>query len=93
MITVARHSSEKISSGKIFLALVTGLALLGLDFGLSNFLMNIFYDLPNSRNQEYEGGSTFHPQPDFYINSCFTADQIGVKLMARACYDPKAAPE
>ena len=59
-----------MSSTKVVLALVTVLAAVGLDFGLSNFLSHVLLDLPNGRKQEYEGpqdGSTlFRPRLTSY---------------------------
>ncbi|KAI0076651.1 hypothetical protein K474DRAFT_1597625 [Panus rudis PR-1116 ss-1] len=71
---VARHNSERYSNTKILLAFVSLLAVIGIDFGISNFISRLLIDLPNSRTQEYE------------------ADVIGLKLMSKACFDPRAAP-
>ncbi|KAF7791990.1 hypothetical protein EIP86_003017 [Pleurotus ostreatoroseus] len=73
--TVARHASERVSSAKIGLAVISLLALMGLDFGLSNLVSTLLLELPNGRKKELE------------------ADQIGLRLMSKACYDPRASPE
>ena len=55
---VARHSSERYSYVKVFLAVGLLLEALGLEFGLARLLTTYFMDLPNSRTQELEGTSS-----------------------------------
>ncbi|KAI1789854.1 hypothetical protein LXA43DRAFT_1151231 [Ganoderma leucocontextum] len=49
---VARHSSERYSSMKVFIFLASLLDYVGIPF--SSAITRIMYDLPNSRTQEYE---------------------------------------
>ena len=56
---VARHSSERYSSVKVFLFLASLLDVIGIPF--SSALTSLLYELPNSRTQEYEGRSS-HPR-------------------------------
>ncbi|PIL32539.1 hypothetical protein GSI_05242 [Ganoderma sinense ZZ0214-1] len=49
---VARHSSERYSSVKVFIALASLLDFIGIPF--SDAITRLMYDLPNSRTQEYE---------------------------------------
>lgn len=92
---VLRHMSERTSSVKIFLVLAGILSIIGLDFSLSKMLTSLVYELPNSRKHELEGASP----PLLFISECRTclnaaglADMVGLKFMAKACYDPAAAP-
>ncbi|KAI0721774.1 peptidase family M48-domain-containing protein [Fomitopsis betulina] len=71
---VLRHASERTSSFKILLVLLGALSIIGLDISLSQTVLELLYELPNSRKKELE------------------ADKVGLKLMAKACYDPAAAP-
>lgn len=54
---LARHSAEKVSGYKIFMALGFLLNVLGFDFGLSQIALNLLLSLPNSRKLETEGAS------------------------------------
>lgn len=68
------------------------MSVIGFDFGISQALSKLVYDLPNSRKQELEGmEAMWHVQPN--IAYTYVADAIGIKLAAQACYDPRAAPE
>ncbi|KAF5378075.1 hypothetical protein D9615_007517 [Tricholomella constricta] len=51
---VARHSAERISSQTITFTLLFMAQLLGLDFGMSNAVQSLLFQLPNSRTQELE---------------------------------------
>ena len=55
---MARHASERVSSAKIGLAVISLLALMGLDFGLSNLVSTLLLELPNGRKKELEGHIT-----------------------------------
>lgn len=68
-----RHSGERMSFMKVFIGLAIALQAVGIDFGLSNALMKVVLELPNSRKAEYE------------------ADQVGMDVAARACFDPAEA--
>ena len=50
-----KHSAERMSYMKIFFILSLALQTLGIDFGLSQSLIKVVLDLPNSRRSEYEG--------------------------------------
>lgn len=90
---VARHNSERYSATKVFIAIAYLLEILGLDFGLARILTTLLLDLPNSRTQELEGLRLEFPNELGFDIRCMTADKIGLKLCARACYDPRSAPE
>ncbi|GAA5955262.1 hypothetical protein JCM8115_001897 [Rhodotorula mucilaginosa] len=51
---VARHSAERMSGMKVFYGLALLLASFGIDMGLSQFLLQYVYSLPNSRKNETE---------------------------------------
>ncbi|KAF8057445.1 peptidase family M48-domain-containing protein [Lyophyllum atratum] len=51
---VARHTAERISSQTITISLLFLAQLLGLDYGISNIVQNLLFELPNSRTQELE---------------------------------------
>ncbi|KAF8259043.1 hypothetical protein EI94DRAFT_1752577 [Lactarius quietus] len=72
---VARHSAERYSYSKIFIAMAWLADLIGLPSGIGRLATTLLMDLPHSRKQEYE------------------ADKIGLKLSAKACFNPTAAPE
>ncbi|KAH9054686.1 peptidase family M48-domain-containing protein [Lactarius vividus] len=77
---VARHSAERYSYSKIFIAMAWLADIIGLPSGVGGLATTLLMDLPHSRKQEYEGSYLFH----------FT---IGLKLSAKACFNPTAAPE
>ncbi|KAH9475558.1 Mitochondrial metalloendopeptidase OMA1 [Psilocybe cubensis] len=52
---VARHSAERLSAQTIAWTFLLGLAVLGIDMGITDFVQKLFVDLPNSRTQEHEG--------------------------------------
>jgi hypothetical protein len=56
--TVVRHSGEKMSSMKVFGALVLLLEILGLDIGVSRVGLTLLMTLPNSRKMESEGDAS-----------------------------------
>jgi len=69
-------------------------SLLDLDLIFGNMLSKYLLELPNSRTQEVGGDSQplecfFSPHDWWHLS----ADLIGLQLMSRACYDPRAAPE
>ncbi|KAH8986768.1 peptidase family M48-domain-containing protein [Lactarius hatsudake] len=72
---VARHSAERYSYSKIFIAMAWLADIIGLPSGVGGLATTLLMDLPHSRKQEYE------------------ADKIGLKLSAKACFNPTAAPE
>lgn len=91
--------AERYSYGKIFIALAWLAEVIGLPSGLGGVMTTLLMDLPHSRTQEYEGlclllfllakrccGSN---------KRCYlpVADKLGLKLSAKACFDPTAAPE
>lgn len=85
--------SERTSSFKIFLVLLGALSIVGLDLSLSQTVLQLVYELPNSRKHELEG--VFPPlrvEHWTYLTATGLADKVGLSLMARACYDPAAAP-
>ncbi|EIM23031.1 hypothetical protein WALSEDRAFT_43962 [Wallemia mellicola CBS 633.66] len=49
-----RHAGERMSFGKIFVALGLGLQAMGIDFGISHALFKLILELPNSRKAEHE---------------------------------------
>lgn len=49
-----RHSGERMSFMKVFIAVGLALQAVGIDFGLSHALMKVVLELPNSRKAEYE---------------------------------------
>ena len=55
LLSVARHSSERYSTIKVFWAAGIVLNTLGLDFNLARILTTYLMELPNSRMQELEG--------------------------------------
>lgn len=91
--TVARHTAERISSQTVVVGLLFLFsALFSLDLGISNMVQTLLFELPNSRTQELEGNLVDW----IHMLSLFTlilADRIGLSLMSRACFDPRAAPE
>ncbi len=90
---VARHAAERISSQLIGINLLIILALAGLDMDLSRVVGKLLLELPNSRAQEREGICEFTQNLSFTDWSADPADYIGLRLMAKACYDPGAAPQ
>lgn len=92
-LTVARHNSERYSSVKVIIFLAYMLEILGIDFGAARIATTLLLDLPNSRKLEYEGVS-IHDSICTVVNAIFgVADQLGLGICARACYDPRASPE
>ena len=67
--------------------------VLGLDIGISNALPKYLLQLPNSRAQELEGDVIPTLQNAGTNIYCFLADAIGLRLAAKACYNPGAAIE
>jgi hypothetical protein len=70
--------------------------MIGLPNGFGNILTTLLMELPHSRQQEYEGlylflldGRKVHQQS---VYPTLLADKIGLKLSAKACFDPAAAP-
>jgi hypothetical protein len=70
--------------------------MIGLSYGFGNILTTLLMELPHSRKQEYEGSCFFplhrykrHQQSGLPIP---LADKIGLKLSAKACFDPTASP-
>jgi len=88
---VARHVAERYSSMKVFLAFATLLEVLGLDYGIARLLTTFLLDLPNSRKQELEGSQVSLVYTWKFLTTCL-ADVIGLRLSAKACYNPEAAP-
>ena len=76
---------------KVLLAFATLLEVLGLDVGIARLLTTFLLDLPNSRKQELEGALVYQCITSNVDRSCL-ADVIGLRLSAKACYDPDAAP-
>jgi Zn-dependent protease with chaperone function len=89
---VARHTSERYSSMKVLIAFATLLEVLGLDVGVAKFLTTYLLELPNSRTQELEGSQVDRLLVYKFLIPCL-ADVIGLRLSAKACYNPEAAPE
>ncbi|KAI9569522.1 peptidase family M48-domain-containing protein [Boletus coccyginus] len=75
---VARHASERYSSAKILIFLAILLQAVGIDYGVARMLNYLLFKLPNSRTQELEGKN---------------ADTLGMRIAARACYNPQSAVE
>jgi metalloendopeptidase OMA1, mitochondrial len=88
---VARHNAERYSYLKVLFLTSILLEFLGLDFGLARLSTTLLLDLPNSRTHELEGLSSCITRSMTLI--IFTADKIGLKLTAKACFDPKAATQ
>lgn len=76
---------------KVFLAFATLLEVLGLDYGIARLLTTFLLDLPNSRKQELEGPRVSQTVAWKSLTTRL-ADVIGLRLSAKACYDPEAAP-
>lgn len=74
---LARHSAEKLSFAKILLAAQMTLALFGVD---PAFVFNRFM-------------TNFMMMMPFSRKCETEADNIGLQLMAQACFDPKEAIE
>ena len=89
---VARHNAERYSSMKVLLGFATLLEVLGLDIGIARLLTTFLLDLPNSRKQELEGSQVFEVVAWKFLTTC-SADVIGLRLSAKACYSPEAAAE
>lgn len=53
--SVARHSAERLSAQTVAWILLVGLAVFGIDMGMTDFFQRLFMELPNSRTQEHEG--------------------------------------
>ncbi|GAA5972663.1 hypothetical protein JCM11641_002964 [Rhodosporidiobolus odoratus] len=51
---VARHSAERMSGMKVFYGLALLLSTFGIDFGISQVLLQLVMNLPNSRKNETE---------------------------------------
>ena len=66
--------------------------IVGLPSGIGGLATTLLMDLPHSRKQEYEGSYPFHSAV-LLLNVLFAADKIGLKLSAKACFNPTAAPE
>jgi|SRR6266404_9657045 len=88
---VARHTAERYSYSKIFIAMAWLADLIGLPSGIGGLATTLLMDLPHSRKQEYEGSYPFFHC--YLANVAHTADKIGLKLSAKACFNPTAAPE
>ncbi|KZV86956.1 hypothetical protein EXIGLDRAFT_752543 [Exidia glandulosa HHB12029] len=73
---VARHPSEKVSLGKVVTVVMGTLELLGVP-GAQLLTSIILTFLVDLPNSR---------------KAEYEADRIGMKLMARACFDPRAAP-
>jgi hypothetical protein len=69
--------------------------IIGLPDGLGKILTTLLMELPHSRKQEYEGLYLFlldRQKKEQSVYLPLSADQIGLKLSAKACFDPTAAP-
>ena len=56
---VARHTAERYSYTKIFIALAWLADLIGLPSGVGGIMTTLLMELPHSRKQEYEGLCSF----------------------------------
>ena len=56
---VARHTAERYSYSKIFIAVAWLADIIGLPTGIGGLVTTLLMDLPHSRKQEYEGSYTF----------------------------------
>ncbi|KAL2000950.1 hypothetical protein VTN02DRAFT_2429 [Thermoascus thermophilus] len=71
---VARHPAERMSTGFLTVGLVWAISFLfDVSGQMAHLLLNLMYNLPNSRTQESE------------------ADNIGLMMMSKACFNPEAA--
>jgi hypothetical protein len=59
ILAVARHSAERYSYSKIFIAMAWLADLIGLPSGIGGLATTLLMDLPHSRKQEYEGSCLF----------------------------------
>jgi len=70
--------------------------MIGFPYGFGNILTTLLMELPHSRKQEYEGLCLFPAFPPKRLPTerllVPSADKIGLKLSAKACFDPTAAP-
>lgn len=64
--------------------------LTGFDFGITRLVSMLLLELPNSRTQEIEG-VFFSNVKRGNTNVGNLADTIGMRLTAKACFDPEAA--
>jgi hypothetical protein len=74
---------------KVLIAFATLLEVLGLDNGIARLLTTFLLELPNSRKQELEGSQVSQVVAWKSLTTC-SADVIGLRLSAKACYDPEA---
>jgi hypothetical protein len=84
---------ERYSYSKVLIAFAWLAEIIGLPYGFGDILTTLLMELPHSRKQEYEGLYLFlfHRQKK-HQRSAPLADKIGLKLSAKACFDPAAAP-
>jgi hypothetical protein len=59
MLVVARHTAERYSYSKIFIAMAWLAEIIGLPTGIGGLATTLLMDLPHSRTQEYEGSCLF----------------------------------
>jgi hypothetical protein len=66
----------------------------GVPYGFGDMMTTLLIELPHSRKKEYEGLYLRLPAKSAITKHLPVpiADKIGLKLSAKACYDPTAAP-
>lgn len=81
-----------MSGMKVFSALVLLLEIIGVDIGISRIGLELLMTLPNSRTTESEGmyfARSFIQNHGDNPKFLYQADNVGLRLMAQACYDPR----
>jgi hypothetical protein len=58
-LVVARHTAERYSYSKIFIAMAWLADIVGLPTGIGGLATTLLMELPHSRKQEYEGTCLF----------------------------------
>ncbi|TIA87728.1 hypothetical protein E3P99_03006 [Wallemia hederae] len=67
-----RHSGERMSFMKVFIAIGVALQAVGVDFGISHALLKLVLELPNSRKAEYEADRV---GMDVAARACFDPEE------------------
>lgn len=90
---VLRHSAESMSAMRIAFVIAFAIDLMIGAHGAGGLLTSLVMNLPNSRKKELEGKGAQVSWHGIMLTCVSLADQVGLRLAATACFDPKAAPE